>query len=160
MLLDEMDAGVGSVFVWLNAAIANGHCTFVTGPKVRGARFVLLAAANTYGRGADQQYVGRAPLDAATLDRFTFAPIDYDQALERELAATYNAVDGPRWCLKVQSWRNTARDLNLSVVISTRAVTSGAALLKHWPQDKVAQATVWKGIPSDQVTRIIDKAGV
>ena len=54
----------------------------------RHERSYILAAANTFGRGGDQMYVGRNALDAATLDRFVLSTIHvtYDTALERDLA--------------------------------------------------------------------------
>ena len=60
---------------------------------------MILAAANTWGRGGDQQYVGRNQLDAATLDRFVLSTlhVDYDTDLERDIAqARCSAESRPR----------------------------------------------------------------
>jgi hypothetical protein len=42
--------------------------------------FVCIAAANTFGTGADRQYVGRNQLDESTLDRFRIGQIELDDA--------------------------------------------------------------------------------
>ncbi|MCH7728630.1 MAG: hypothetical protein IH991_19420, partial [Planctomycetes bacterium] len=73
------------MLVVVNAALANGHLRLPDGTTVdRHADFVCAAAANTFGTGADRQYVGRNQLDAATLDRFAACRLafDYDVDLE------------------------------------------------------------------------------
>lgn len=90
-LLDEVDAGDANTMTFLNKALANDGF-FVPQRRAkpfikRHPNFVALAAANTFGGGADAVYVGRNQLDAATLDRFGAGTIymDYDRDLEREL---------------------------------------------------------------------------
>ena len=88
-LLDEIDNADANVMVILNAALANGKLINpITGVvHKRHKDCVLIAAANTYGHGADAKYVGRNQLDAATLDRFVGATIEvtYDTTLEKNL---------------------------------------------------------------------------
>jgi hypothetical protein len=81
-LLDEVDAGSPAVLVTINALLANGHASFPDKVVERHPDFVLVAAANTIGLGADRQYVGRQQVDAATLDRFVFIDWANDVALE------------------------------------------------------------------------------
>jgi MoxR-like ATPase len=81
-LLDEVDAGSPAVLVTINALLANGHASFPDAVVERHPDFVLVAAANTIGLGADRQYVGRQQVDAATLDRFVFLDWANDVALE------------------------------------------------------------------------------
>lgn len=89
-LLDEFDAADPNMAVILNAATANGH--FFNDyrrdqPRVtRHPDTIILAAANTYGTGADAIYAGRNQLDAATLDRFYIVHVDYDDALDRSIS--------------------------------------------------------------------------
>lgn len=83
LCLDEMDAANPAVLTVINSAIANGHCSFPDGRVTRHPDFVLVACANTFGRGADRLYVGRQQLDAATLDRFVVVEWEYDERAER-----------------------------------------------------------------------------
>jgi hypothetical protein len=69
-ILDEIDNGNANVLAVLNSALANSYCAFPDGMVKRHEDFILVATANTYGTGANAQYVGRNALDAATLDRF------------------------------------------------------------------------------------------
>ena len=60
-LLDEIDAADANVFLVLNQALANGHLPVpnrIGSPQaMRHQDFVLIAAANTFGNGANRMYV-------------------------------------------------------------------------------------------------------
>lgn len=133
-LFDEIDAADPNLLVILNAALANGHMSVPFAqvePIARHADFVAVAAANTFGRGADRQYVGRSALDAATLDRFSVSTlfIDYDRALERRLAESI-APDAASTLL-AWAWgvRESIADQKLRRIMSTRTIVNAAKLL-------------------------------
>ncbi|WP_394772195.1 AAA family ATPase [Mucilaginibacter sp.] len=81
-LIDEIDNGNPNILAVLNSALANGYCAFPDGMVKRSDEFTCIAAANTFGTGADRQYVGRNQLDAATLNRFVQIEVGYDEQLE------------------------------------------------------------------------------
>ena len=80
-MLDEIDASIPEVLVILNAAIANRYFDFPApiGYVEAHPDFRVVAAGNTFGLGADMEYVGRNQLDMASLDRFAVVEIDYDR---------------------------------------------------------------------------------
>lgn len=91
LLLDEADAMNPNVMLALNSLLANGWLA-VPGYnndepiKVhKDALFVF--SMNTFGSGADRQYVGRNAQDAAFLNRLACQSIniDYDEDLEKEI---------------------------------------------------------------------------
>jgi hypothetical protein len=92
-LLDEIDAADPAILLILNAALENGKLFIPRhhDPERRIIRrhadTVILCAANTWGTGADAQYVGRTQLDAAFLSRFALAKffVGYDTTLEASL---------------------------------------------------------------------------
>lgn len=140
-LFDEIDAGNAGVLTAINAALANGTCAFPDGMVKRSDDFVCIAAGNTFGRGADRQYVGRQQLDAATLDRFAVIDFDYDEELELEISGNRN------WTRQVQRMRANAMNNNLRVVISPRASINGAKLLAAgFTESEVKEMIVFKGI--------------
>lgn len=102
---DELDAADPNVLLVVNSAIANGHMSLPNRPDSpvahRHEAFRLAATANTFGHGADRSFVGRAALDAATLNRFSLGQIfvDYDPALEESI------VPGP-----ILAWGRRVRD--------------------------------------------------
>lgn len=85
-LFDECDASMPGALLAFNAALANGYAAFPDGTQKRHANTVIIAAANTWGFGGDANYVGRAKLDAAFLDRFVTLTWNYDENLERKIA--------------------------------------------------------------------------
>lgn len=84
--LDEMDASIPEVLVLLNAAIANGYFEFPNGRITAHENFRVVAAGNTVGQGADEEYTGRMVLDQATLDRFAIIEFDYSRKIEMLLS--------------------------------------------------------------------------
>lgn len=120
-LLDEIDAGDANVMTFINSATANGHASVpnrTDNPVAKKhADFVLVAAANTFGNGADRQYVGRNQLDAATLDRFKMGTIDvkYDRKLEAQLAPAHITEWG--WQVREQ-----IASSGLRKILSTRSM--------------------------------------
>lgn len=120
-LLDEMDSADANLLTFLNKAIANDYFFLpqrYKNPKVvKHPDFVPIAAANTYGSGADAQYVGRNALDAATLDRFKAGLItmDYSAPVEEAL------IDGDilEWGRNI---RNKIKQHNLFRIMSTRVM--------------------------------------
>lgn len=154
-LADELDGSDPSVPCVLNAALANGHMPFpdsVT-PVKRHDNFRMIAAANTYGQGADRVYVGRNQLDGAFLDRFVFIPFDYDEDMER--AITGNDA----WVSRVQRIRHAVFAEKQRIVVSPRASIFGAKLLAGgMDQKRVEQICIWKGTDAETRRRIEARA--
>ena len=83
--LDEIDNSDPSALIVINSALANGYMAFQKETIERHPDFRCIAAANTWGKGSNLQYVGRNILDGATLDRFDMVFFDYDRRLEQAL---------------------------------------------------------------------------
>jgi cobaltochelatase CobS len=158
-LFDEIDAADPNLLVILNAALANGALSVPFAqaePMERHAEFVCIAAANTFGRGGDRQYVGRSALDAATLDRFSVSTvfIDYDKALERRLAES--ACGEHASTLLAWAWAvRDAIDRNrLRRILSTRTIVNAAKLLAIGrPMDSV-RASYFSGWSADERAKV------
>jgi MoxR-like ATPase len=136
-LLDEVDACDPNLLVSVNAALANGLLTIPFSddiePIAMHGDFQLIAAANTFGLGADTMYVGRNQLDAATLNRFgmTTVEVDYDRDLERSIAYAHLKDDERAEALLAWAWR--IRDgiytNKLRRIMGTRNIIQAAKLL-------------------------------
>lgn len=143
-LFDEVDASMPGAVLALNAALANGYCDFPDGCLPKHADCIIIAAANTWGLGANAEYVGRIRQDAAFLDRFVKLDWPYDEKLETALCPN------PRWARHVQKTRANVAAKGIKAVISPRATYDGAALLAaglDW--DEVEAATI-RGAMSDE----------
>jgi len=144
-LLDEFDAGNPNVLAALNQATANGYCPFPDKMVEKHKDFIIVMAGNTFGGGGTIEYVGRNKIDAATLDRFAFIYIDYDEQLEKDLS-TNNW-----WCQRVQSYRQQVIDKKVRTIISPRATFNGEKLLAAGlSQEKVEDMVIFKGLTADE----------
>jgi hypothetical protein len=144
-LFDEIDASYPQAVLAFNAALANDFMDFPDMRVKRHENFFCIAAANTYGSGADRQYVGRNQLDAASLDRFVFLDWDDDELLERELTAN------DEWCNIVQHIRRLIVQNKIRHLVSPRASIFGSKLiLRGIDIDTVKHLVLWKGL--DQAT--------
>ena len=150
-LMDEIDAGNANVITILNSLLANGMAAFPDKMVIRHENFIFFAAANTFGRGNDRQYVGRNQLDAASLDRFVTVSFDYDNHLELALSIDKD------WTKTVQELREKAFDLKLQIVISPRASIKGGQLLQAgFKFDEVLDMVVFKGCNSDMKAKLLN----
>lgn len=149
-LWDEIDASDARALLSFNAALANRIMEFPDGKIIRlHETCVAIAAANTFGTGADRVYVGRNQLDAASLDRFAFIAWEYDEALELRISG--NA----EWTRFVQRVRGAVASLKIRAVISPRASIYGARMLAQgMSRDKVESALLFKGMDAATVAKI------
>jgi len=180
-LLDEMDAADPNVLIVLNTALADGVLPVpnrVDDPEARRhPDFVFVAAANTYGKGADRQYVGRNELDEATLDRFRIGLIemDYEDGLEIDNQPTYRPsipqsfIDSrsetslecevcPNDDLRIrfQWYRQKIREARLERIVSTRFLVDAYAMVSNqgWTITDCEQA-FFSGWSSDEIRKVV-----
>jgi len=149
-LFDEIDASYPQAVLAFNAALSNDYMDFPDKRVQRHENFYCIAAANTYGQGADRQYVGRNQLDAASLDRFVFLDWKYDENLERELAGNQD------WSDYVQKIRRFIERMKIRHVVSPRASIYGAKLLSNGIERAIVEQTIlWKGLDNTSKNKVI-----
>lgn len=166
-LIDEIDNGNPSTLSVLNASLANDFCAFPDGNIERHKDSIIVAGANTIGRGADIRYIGRNAQDAATLDRFVYVRMDIDENFE-------NALTGGKWDPKLvtnigeggsvspDEWRDFARkvrkacqDLGIEHIVSPRAIINGQRLIRVGVGRKALEdMCIWRGIREADKTKI------
>lgn len=155
-LMDEIDAGNANVLITINAALSNGLAAFPDAMVARHEDFVFIASANTFGNGANRQYVGRNQLDAATLDRFALIEWHIDDELEENLASGLN---GKAWYMAVRAARDYVAEKNIRALISPRATQKGSQLLHIGCQlNEVIDATMLGSVPDDKKQDVRDVA--
>lgn len=160
-LLDEVDNGNPNVLAVLNAALGNGHCAFPDvesphgGMVARHPDFRACAAANTWGNGRTVEYVGRNPIDAATLDRFAQVAWNYDEKLERDTSGNLE------WACYVQKWRAAiASRGSVKHLVTPRASIHGARLLAvGLPVAEVIEVTITRGLDKSTASAIASEVG-
>ncbi|GEM_PF-3126812 len=155
-LFDEMDASDPQTLVALHAALDNGYLDAPDAMVEQHPDFHFMASANTWGRGASLQYMGRNALDGATLDRYGFQEIDYDQDFEKKLVEELVGESYLAWVTMVHQARQIVFDLHMRHIVSTRAAVNGAKLLKaEFTTSEAFNRVVLKGMDIDQKTQFM-----
>lgn len=150
--LDEIDNSDPSALIVINAALANGYMAFPHETIERHPDFRMIAAANTWGKGSDLQYVGRTALDASTLDRFDNIFFDYDRKLEQSLFPN-DEVLSFMW-----SFRDAVEMTKIPHVVSTRGIGKVYKKdLNHFPVNNILTSNVVKNLGQDDVNTIIGR---
>lgn len=156
-LMDEIDAGNANVLIQVNSALSNQYCAFPDGMVKRHKDFIFIASANTFGNGANRQYVGRNQLDAATLDRFAIIEWQIDPELESALAGSDN--NGKAWYKVVTAVREEVTGQGIRALVTPRATQRGAMLLSAGIEvDDVMDLTLLTSIPADKKDSFKDLA--
>lgn len=154
LCIDEGDMWAAAALGFLNAPLANGWCAFPDKTIEVHPDFQCIIAANTFGRGATQEYIGRNPLDAASIDRFAYIIVDYDEDLERNLYG-----NGP-WTQYVQRVRKAIGELKLQHIVSMRATDRlNKAINASMDPGQALFSSIWRGLSSDTVAKIKSLAG-
>lgn len=133
-LFDEVDASAPEALVTINNAIAQGYMSFPGHVKnlAMHENFRLIAAGNTYGKGATSLYTGRNILDAATLDRFMIIDWDYDINLEKNNVQNKQLLE---FCWEL---RKATKKLGFDneIIVSTRSIISLEKIINTDGKDK------------------------
>ena len=150
-MLDEMDASIPEVLIILNAAIANRYFDFPApvGYVEAHPDFRVIAAGNTFGSGADYDYVGRNQLDAASLDRFAMVRVDYDAQIEE--ACAMGNTDLLKFCLK---FRAATKKAGIRTVVSYRAISRMAKLDSAMEADELIDSCLIKSLDAGDLETI------
>ena len=147
-MLDEMDASIPEVLVILNAAIANRYFDFPApiGYVEAHPDFRVIAAGNTFGLGANYEYVGRNQLDMASLDRFAVVRVGYDRNIELNVAqGNTELVDF------AEDARNAAEKSGIRFIVSYRAIGRIAKLEGLLGIDEVIRTCFAKSLEADDI---------
>jgi cobaltochelatase CobS len=176
-LLDESDTGSPAVLAVINNLLANDFGSFPDGVVKKHENFILIAGANTVGRGSDGVYIKARVIDPSTLDRFCFVQWDYDPAIEAfsagvpvevfakakqpkvvkfldEEGAEERAIE---LCRKVVDIRNAVASFGkaLRVKVSPRATKHGTALVRAgFSVEDALESVLWKGLDADTKAKI------
>lgn len=152
-LLDEVDSGNAGILTILNNAIDGRIALFPDGVIEAHDDFICVACANTAGRGANEVYNGRRPLDGAFLDRFIYVMWDYDKSLESKIADNFEC---PRWLLDaIYEVRENCTEHRIKHIVGTRAIIQGSKLNKAgFSKREILEMAVYKGLTESETVRV------
>jgi cobaltochelatase CobS len=154
LAIDEIDMSAAAAIGFLNSLTANRYVAFPDRMVDAHPDFVVIAAANTYGRGATAGFIGRNPLDAASLDRFSYVECGYDEDLETQIYGNSS------WLQYVHRVRHAIEALSQRHIVSMRAIERGLRCLAiGMTAERVCEVALWRGLEPDVVSKIKAQAG-
>lgn len=156
-MLDEMDASIPEVLVILNAAIANRYFDFPApiGYVEAHPDFRVIAAGNTFGLGANYEYVGRNQLDMASLDRFAVVKVSYDRNIELNVAqGNVELVDF------ADDLRKAAEKAGIRFLVGYRAIGRIAKLEELLGLDEALKTCLIKSLEKDDISALLSNVSV
>lgn len=148
-MLDEADNTTAEAMVTLNAALANGYYAFPGVGRVNAnPKFYCMAAGNTNGQGATDEYCGRYKMDESSRDRFGFVEIEYAPEVEKAIAEGHQDVLD-----FVYELRSICKEQNISLICGYRAI---AKLVKFYDYnaESIISDFILKGAEKDTVREI------
>lgn len=165
ILIDEMTALDPSVAQVINAALANGEIETTTGTVLRHSECIIVATSNTFGNGADRQYVANNQLDASTIDRFTGAIIEVDYSKKYESQFDQEVRDYIhllRACIKINSLRRIASTRMIQAAEKMKKIGMSDwkdLLIINWSDtEKKIVGEYVKQVESNRLKRAVDTA--
>lgn len=148
-MLDEADNACAEALVTLNAALANGYYSFPGIGRVEcNPNFYCVAAGNTNGQGATDEYCGRYKMDESSRDRFAFVDIDYNPEIEEGISNGHTDVLD-----FVRELRGICKTQRISLICGYRAIKN---LAMFYEDDAAAiiDDFILKGAEIDTVREI------
>lgn len=146
MMIDEIDASIPDTLVVVNSLLANGYFDFPDQRVSVGNNFVVIAAGNTVGLGADMVYTGRNVIDGATLDRFILVKMDYDTDLETALC--------PEESLKnfIYDIRKSAKKNKINCIVGMRCLKNAYEMfINEFDKQDIVTDSIIKGLGEDDI---------
>ena len=147
---DELDNSTAEAIIALNAALANGYYTFPnSGEKVaKHPDFYCIAAGNTNGQGATEEYCGRYQMDESSRDRFAFIEIGYNAKVEESICGGHLDI-----LEFVRDLRSVTKSLQIKLICGYRAISR---LAKFYNMDTkfMLDSFIFKGLAVDDIREI------
>lgn len=147
---DELDNSTAEAIIALNAALANGYYTFPNSSEkvAKHPDFYCIAAGNTNGQGATEEYCGRYQMDESSRDRFAFIEIDYNKKIEESICGGHLDI-----LEFVRDLRSVTKSLQINLICGYRAI-SRLAKFYDMSTKFVLDSFIFKGIAKDDIREI------
>ena len=152
MFFDEMCTNSPEANTAINALLANKYIVLQYGEVLKmSPRHYVVAADNTNGLGATEEYNGRYKMDESTRDRFAFFFIDYDAAVEESIVGDKKDILD-----FVRELRKVTKECNISLVLGYRCINR---LVKFYNRDaaRTIEHNILKGMEQDTINEIASR---
>lgn len=149
MFFDELDNSMAEAVIPLNDLLADGKLTFANGETLYLTEDKhIIAAGNTDGRGATDEYNGRYKMDESTRSRFLFINIDYCRKVEESI------VKESKYILDfIDELRKACKQTGIKIILGYREIIRLKKYENNKPEN-VLQAAILKGLTVDCINEL------
>lgn len=152
-MLDEIDNAQAEALVTLNAALANGYYSFPgVGMVKKHPDFRCIAAGNTNGEGATEQYCGRYQMDESSRDRFVFVEIDYCKEIEEAICKGHEDVQE-----FVYDLREACKESQVNLILGYRCLSRLCKYADVFTAEELINTMILKGKDIDSVRLLVSR---
>lgn len=149
MFFDELDNSMAEAVIPLNDLLADGKLTFANGETLYLTEDKhIIAAGNTDGRGATDEYNGRYKMDESTRSRFLFINIGYCRKVEESI------VKESKYILDfIDELRKACKQTGIKLILGYREIVRLKKYENNKPEN-VLQAAILKGLTVDCINEL------
>ena len=151
--MDEYDNSQSSALVCFNDVLEDKKYTFPNGETLYlDENHKIIAAGNTNGQGATEEYNDRYVIDESNRSRFMFVPVTYDSAVEKSIVG--NSTDILEF---INDLRRVRDLLNIKLILGYREIKR----LKTYEDDddlpELFDNMLLKGMEQDTINEIASR---
>ena len=147
---DEYDNSQSAATVCFNNLLEKGEYTFPNGETLRlDENHKIIAAGNTNGQGATEEYNDRYQMDESNRSRFMFVPVTYDPAVEKSIVGESNDILD-----FINDMRRVRDEIGIKLILGYREIKR----LKRYEDDddpaELLDNMLIKGMEQDTINEI------
>ena len=152
LMIDEICTSTAEALNPINSLLSNGYITLADGKLYHiGANHRIIAADNTNGEGATEDYNGRFVMEKSTKDRFEFVKIRYDLQIEKSIVGDKTDILD-----FIHEMREICEKAGIHLVCGYRVLTK---LVRYYsePANEILEDCLFKGLEKESIREISNR---
>ena len=152
LMIDEICTSTAEALNPINSLLSNGYITLADGKLYHiGANHRIIAADNTNGEGATEDYNGRFVMEKSTKDRFKFVKIRYDLQIEKSIVGDKTDILD-----FVHEFRTVCKNAGIHIVCGYRVMCD---LVRYYsePANEILEDCIFKGLEQESIREIANR---
>ena len=152
LMIDEICTSTAEALNPINSLLSNGYITLADGNLYHiGENHRIIAADNTNGEGATEDYNGRFVMEKSTKDRFEFVKIRYDLQIEKSIVGEKTDILD-----FIHEMREICEKAGIHLVCGYRVLTK---LVRYYsePANEILEDCLFKGLETESIREIANR---
>lgn len=152
LMIDEICTSTAEALNPINSLLSNGYITLADGKLYNMTdKHRIIAADNTNGEGATEDYNGRFVMEKSTKDRFEFVEISYDLYIEKSIVGEKTDILD-----FIHELRSICEKAGIHLVCGYRVLTK---LVRYYsePANEILEDCLFKGLEQESIREIANR---